>query len=62
MGLVVQIAANLCQDLWCDIGEVIACIGVSKYLHRVLTNQRLWDRLICAEVSTRWHSGIGLEL
>lgn len=39
MGLVVQVAADLGQDLRCDIGEVITLVGVAKNLHGGLTSR-----------------------
>lgn len=33
MGLVVQVAAHLGQDLRRDVGEVITLVGVAKNLH-----------------------------
>lgn len=38
MGLVVQVAADLGQDLWCDVGDVITLVGVAKHLHRGLAH------------------------
>lgn len=51
MGLVVEIAANLGQDLRRDVGEVIPGVGGAQHFHRVLTNHRLRGGANCAEAS-----------
>lgn len=33
MGLIVEVAAHLGQDPRCDVGEVIAAVGVARHLH-----------------------------
>lgn len=38
MGLVVQVAADLGQDLWRDVGDVITLVGVAEDLHSGLAN------------------------
>lgn len=51
MRLVVEVAADLGQDLLRDVGVVITGVGVAQHLHRVLTNHRLRGVDICAEPS-----------
>lgn len=51
MGLVVEIAADLGQDPRRDVGVVVARVGVTQQLHRVLTNHRLRGGAIRAEAS-----------
>lgn len=51
MGLVVEVAADLGQQLRRDVGEVIAGIRVARHLHRVPTNRGPRGGAVCAEAS-----------
>lgn len=51
MGCVVEVAADLRQELWRDVGVVVTRVGVAQHLHRVLTNHRLRGGSVCAEAS-----------
>lgn len=59
MGLVVQVAANRGQDLWCDIGEVVARVRAAQHLHGLLANQRPGGGAVCAEPSAGHCAAIG---
>lgn len=52
MGLVVQVAADLGQDLWRDIGDVITLVGVAKNLHSGLADHGSQSGVGGAEEST----------
>lgn len=52
MGLVVQVAAHLGQDLWRYIGDVITLVGVAKNLHSGLADHGSQGGVGGAEEST----------
>lgn len=52
MGLVVQVAAHLGQDLWRYISDVITLVGMAKNLHSGLSSHRSQSGVGGAEEST----------
>lgn len=52
MGSVVEVVADLGQDLWCDISKIITLVGSAKNLHLGLTNHGSQSRVCGAEEST----------
>lgn len=52
MGLVVQVASHLGQDLWCDVGDVVTLVGVAKNLHSGLADHGSQSGVGGAEEST----------
>lgn len=59
MGLVVEVAADISQDLWGHVGEVIPGVGETQNLYKVLTNHRLRGGVSCAEAAAEYCAPIG---